>query len=94
MPSFSLFEVLRVAMGSVDMAVIGTCPPSVMAQDLEQVMAQSVTKRRQDGEAGRSVSLEHYPHLVLEFLSKTTVASVGESHTHDCSALIDKICFI
>jgi hypothetical protein len=90
-PSFSLFEVLRVGMGGVDMAVIGTCLPSVMAQDLERVIAQLVTKCRQDGEAGCSVSLEHYPHLVLEFLSKTTVASAGESNAHDCSALIDKI---
>jgi hypothetical protein len=30
--SFNLFEVLRVAMGGVDMAAIGTCLPSVMAK--------------------------------------------------------------
>jgi hypothetical protein len=61
---------------------------------LGQVTVQSVTKRRQDEEAGSSVNLQHYSHLVLESLSDTTVVSAEESNAHDCSALIDKICFI
>jgi hypothetical protein len=42
------------------------------------VTVQSVTKRQQDGETGSSVNLQHYPHLVLEFLSDTTVASAED----------------